>query len=73
MGRRVCRGELVPLLTQFVAHVARRLPRGGHLCWLNPLPNQLSLLTERYGLVRKHAYSVDMNGFWAQLELWHKP
>lgn len=73
MGRRVCRGDLVPLLTQFVVHVARRLPRGGRLCWLNPLPNQLSLLTERHGLVRKHAYSVDMNGFWAQLELWHKP
>ncbi|HNI59025.1 MAG TPA: methyltransferase [Pseudomonadota bacterium] len=70
MGRRVCRGDLVPLLEQFVVHVARRLPRGGKLCWLNPLPNQTSHLLADHGMRRKIAQPVDMNGFWAQLELW---
>jgi len=72
MGRRVCRGDLVPLLTHFVVYVADKLPRHGRLCWLNPLPIQTSLLAERHGLIRSHAYPVDMNGFWAQLELWRK-
>lgn len=72
MGRRVCRGDLEPLLVRFVTHVARRLPSGGRLCWLNPLPNQTSHIAEQLGLRRKVAHSVDMNGFWAQLELWQK-
>lgn len=72
MGRRVCRGELEPLMIRFVTHVARKLPPGGRLCWLNPMPNQTSLLAERLGLARLAAYPVDMNGFWAQLELWRK-
>ena len=72
MGRRVCRGDLEPLLVRFVTHVARRLPGGGRLCWLNPLPNQTSHIAEQLGLRRKVAHPVDMNGFWAQLELWQK-
>jgi hypothetical protein len=72
MGRRVCRGDLEPLLVRFVTHVARRLPSGGRLCWLNPLPNQTSHIAEQLGLRRKVAHPVDMNGFWAQLELWQK-
>lgn len=70
MGRRVCRGDMVPLLEQFVVHVARRLPRGGKLCWLNPLPAKTSHLLADHGLRRTVAQPVDMNGFWAQLELW---
>ena len=72
MGRRVCRGELEPLMIRFVTHVARKLPPGGRLCWLNPMPNQTSLLAEGLGLARSAAYPVDMNGFWAQMELWRK-
>ncbi len=70
MGRRVCRGDLVPLLERFVVHVGRSLPRGGKLCWLNPIAKQISLLAEDQGLRRVVAQPVDMNGFWAQLELW---
>jgi hypothetical protein len=36
------------------------------------MPNQTSLLAERLGLARSAAYPVDMNGFWAQMELWRK-
>ncbi len=70
MGRRVCRGDLVPLLERFVVHVGRSLPRGGKLCWLNPISKQISLLAEDSGLRRVVAQPVDMNGFFAQLELW---
>lgn len=72
MGRRVCRGEVVSLLERFADHVSRRLAAGGRFCWLNPVPRRLGEILGRHGLRKQTTTSVDMNGFWAELELWKK-
>lgn len=72
MGRRVCRGDSVELLERFVAQVGERLPPHGKFCWLNPFPHRIAPIARRFGLQKRQGVPVDMNGFWADLELWQK-
>ena len=72
MGGRVSRGQVTDLLTRFAHHVGQRLPEGGRLVWLNPQPRRHGPLLQQAGLSLRVAHSVDMNGFWAQLEVWQR-
>ena len=73
MGRRVHRGDVAPLLTAFVAHAARVLPRGGRLAWISPLPRVTDPAARAAGLALQRALTIDMGGFFAQLQRWSKP
>lgn len=72
MGRRVRIADTADLLSRFVASIGRSLPVGGRLVWISPQP----LVTERparlAGLGLRYAQRIDMNGFWARLEVWEK-
>lgn len=72
MGRRVRRGEVTELLHRFAAHAARVLPSGGQLTWISPQPQRTSPLLQAGGLIRVREHQIDMNGFWARLEVWVK-
>jgi hypothetical protein len=72
MGRRVKRGEATELLGRFAEHAARVLPVGGQLTWIAPQPQRTSPLLLAGGLTLRRAYRIDMNGFWARLEVWVK-
>lgn len=73
MGRRVQRGAVTDLLTAFVVRAAELLPRGGRLAWLDPQPRRHEPVLRSRGLRPLVLRNVDMNGFYAQLELWQKP
>lgn len=72
MGRRVRRGEVTELLARFAAHAARALPPGGQLTWISPQPQRTTPLLEAGGLTLVRHHAIDMNGFWARLEVWVK-
>ena len=72
MGRRVRRGEVTELLARFAEHAARVLPKNGQLAWIAPQPQRTSPILEAGGLTLARAHTIDMNGFWARLELWVK-
>lgn len=72
MGRRVRRGEVTELLARFAAHAARVLPGGGQLTWIAPQPQRTTPILEAGGLTLLRHHSIDMNGFWARLEVWGK-
>ncbi len=72
MGRRVRRGEVTELLAHFAAHAAKVLPTGGQLAWIAPQPQRTSPILQAGGLTLERAHTIDMNGFWARLELWVK-
>lgn len=73
MGRRVHRGDVSPLLSAFVAHAARVLPRGGRLAWISPLPRVTDPAARAAGLALQRALTIDMGGFAGQLQRWSKP
>jgi hypothetical protein len=73
MGRRVHRGDVGPLLTAFVAHVARVLAPGGRLAWISPLPRVTDPAARAAGLSLQRSLTLDMGGFTGQLQLWDKP
>lgn len=73
MGRRVQRGGVTDLLAAFVVRAAELLPPGGRLAWLDPQPRRHEPVLRSYGLRPLVLRNVDMNGFYAQLELWQKP
>lgn len=73
MGRRVHRGDVAPLLTAFVVHVARVLVPGGRLAWISPLARVTDPAAHAAGLVLRRSLALDMGGFNAQLQLWDKP
>ena len=72
MGRRVRRGEVTELLARFAAHAARALPPGGQLTWVSPQPQRTTPVLEAGGLTLVRHHAIDMNGFWARLEVWVK-
>lgn len=72
MGRRVRRGEVTELLARFAAHAARALPPGGQLTWISPQPQRTTPVLEAGGLTLVRHHAIDMNGFWARLEVWVK-
>ena len=73
MGRRVQRGDVAPLLTAFLAHAGALLRPGGRLVWISPLPRVTQAAARGAGLVCRRAQPIDMGGFEAQLEVWHRP
>ncbi len=70
MGRRVHRGDVSALLTGFVAHAARVLPRGGRLAWISPLPRATDPAARDAGLALDRARTIDMGGFTGELQRW---
>lgn len=72
MGRRVRRGDAAELLHRFAAHAARCLPRGGQLTWIAPQPQLTGPILQAGGLKCVREHRIDMNGFWARLEVWVK-
>jgi predicted RNA methylase len=72
MGRRVHRGDVGPLLDAFAAHAARVLAKGGRLAWISPLPERTAAVLSRAGLLPGLRQKVDMGGFFAELQVWHK-
>lgn len=72
MGRRVRRGEATELLQRFAAHAAQILPRGGQLTWIAPQPQHTSPILRDGGLRCRGEHRIDMNGFWASLQVWVK-
>ena len=70
MGRRVQRGDVAPLLTDFLRHAASVLRPGGRLVWISPLPRVTQAAARSAGLVCRRAQPLDMGGFMAQLEVW---
>lgn len=73
MGRRVHRGDVSPLLTEFIAHAAAVLRPGGRLVWISPLPRATRPTAMQAGLRCTQTRTVDMGGFTGQLEVWVKP
>jgi SAM-dependent methyltransferase len=62
MGRRVQRGNLKPLLADFVKHAAEVLQPGGRLVWVSPLPELTAELAERAGLRLERRIPLVMGG-----------
>lgn len=73
MGRRVHRGDVSPLLTQFLAHAGTVLQPGGRLVWISPLPRATRAAALHAGLRCQRTQTVDMGGFTGQLEVWVRP
>jgi predicted RNA methylase len=73
MGRRVQRGTATELLGRFAEHAAHVLPRRGQLTFIAPQPQRTGPILQAGGLRLHAAHPVDMNGFWARIEVWRKP
>ena len=73
MGRRVYRhGDLAELLERFVERAARALAPGGRLVWISPFPVQTEAVARRSGLRATVLTMLDMGGFEAQIQAFHK-
>ncbi|MGK4003004.1 HEAT repeat domain-containing protein [Sorangium sp. So ce1036] len=73
LGRRVERtGDLDALLTRFVESAARALAPGGRLVWISPFPERTEAAARRSGLRPEVLQRVDMGGFDAQIQRFHK-
>ncbi len=70
MGRRVHRGDVAPLLTDFLRHAARVLQPRGRLVWISPVPRATHSVALDAGLRCRRTQTVDMGGFTGQLEVW---
>lgn len=73
MGRRVQRGDVAPLLGEFLASAGALLQPGGRLVWISPLPRVTQPAARAAGLVCRRAEPLDMGGFTGQLEVWARP
>lgn len=73
MGRRVQRGDVAPLLAEFLANAGAVLQPGGRLVWISPLPRVTQPAARGAGLVCRRAEPLDMGGFTGQLEVWARP
>jgi predicted RNA methylase len=69
MGRRVQRGNLVPLHDAFLEHVAAELAPDGRLVWISPLPERSAQALARHGMELVYRQAVDMGGFTAELQV----
>lgn len=72
MGRRVQRGTMKSVLSQFLRHAVTILPKYGRLVWISPAPqthrNQLVDLRCRLTF----SQTVDMGGFEGEIQVWEK-
>ncbi|MBN1772796.1 MAG: HEAT repeat domain-containing protein [Deltaproteobacteria bacterium] len=74
MGRRTGgHRELGDLLERFVAHAAAVLAPGGLLVWLAPHSARSDPHARAAGLTLEASHALDMGGFRAELQRWHKP
>ncbi|MEJ7735161.1 MAG: methyltransferase, partial [Polyangiaceae bacterium] len=73
MGRRVHRGGMLEeLLAAFLRHAAGCLAPRGRLVWISPLGDRSARAAEASGLRLGARHAIDMGGFVADLEVWHK-
>ncbi|WP_049949730.1 HEAT repeat domain-containing protein [Sorangium cellulosum] len=73
LGRRVERtGDLEAQLERFVEGAARALAPGGRLVWISPFPERTEATARRSGLRPEALQRVDMGGFDAQIQSFHK-
>ncbi|WP_437964953.1 HEAT repeat domain-containing protein [Sorangium sp. So ce260] len=73
LGRRVERtGDLDAMLDRFVEGAARALAPGGRLVWISPFPERTEAVARRSGLRPEALHRVDMGGFDAQIQSFHK-
>ncbi|WP_437775568.1 TRM11 family SAM-dependent methyltransferase [Sorangium sp. So ce1097] len=73
LGRRVERtGDLDAMLDRFVEGAARALAPGGRLVWISPFPERTEAVARRSGLRPEAQQRVDMGGFDAQIQSFHK-
>ncbi|MGK3986692.1 HEAT repeat domain-containing protein [Sorangium sp. So ce136] len=73
LGRRVERtGDLDAMLDRFVEDAARALAPGGRLVWISPFPERTEAVAQRSGLRSEALQRVDMGGFDAQIQSFHK-
>ncbi len=72
MGRRVARGDVGPLLTDFLHHAGKLLRPGGRLVWISPLPRVTQSSARVAGFMCRRSGPLDMGGFTAQIESWVK-
>ncbi|CAN96061.1 putative N6-adenine DNA/RNA methylase [Sorangium cellulosum So ce56] len=73
LGRRVERtGDLDAMLDRFVEGAARALAPGGRMVWISPFPERTEAVARRSGLRPEALLRVDMGGFDAQIQSFHK-
>ena len=72
MGRRLHYHDIQPFLQRFLDHAARILPAGGKLVWISPFPQQHAQQAKQLHLQAMFAQSIDMNGFFAEIQGWQK-
>ncbi|WP_437912085.1 HEAT repeat domain-containing protein [Sorangium sp. So ce302] len=73
LGRRVERtGDLDAMLDRFVEGAARALAPGGRMVWISPFPARTEAVARRSGLRPETLLRVDMGGFDAQIQSFHK-
>ncbi|WP_438032280.1 HEAT repeat domain-containing protein [Sorangium sp. So ce204] len=73
LGRRVERtGDLDAMLDRFVEGAARALAPGGRMVWISPFPERTEAAARRSGLRPEVLLRVDMGGFDAQIQSFHK-
>ncbi|WP_437522927.1 HEAT repeat domain-containing protein [Sorangium sp. So ce726] len=73
LGRRVERtGDLDAMLDRFVEDAARALAPGGRMVWISPFPERTEAVARRSGLRPEALLRVDMGGFDAQIQSFHK-
>ncbi|WP_437586599.1 HEAT repeat domain-containing protein [Sorangium sp. So ce1000] len=73
LGRRVERtGDLDAMLDRFVEGAARALAPGGRMVWISPFPERTEAIARRSGLRPEALLRVDMGGFDAQIQSFHK-
>ncbi|WP_437275651.1 HEAT repeat domain-containing protein [Sorangium sp. So ce375] len=73
LGRRVERtGDLDAMLDRFVEGAARALAPGGRMVWISPFPERTEATARRSGLRPEALLRVDMGGFDAQIQSFHK-
>ncbi len=70
MGRRVLdKTKTGPLYAAFLAHVAEVLAPRGRLAWISPRPQDTARLAAEVGLRVLDRRTIDMGGFFAELQL----
>ncbi|WP_437792586.1 HEAT repeat domain-containing protein [Sorangium sp. So ce693] len=73
LGRRVERtGDLDAMLDRFVEGAAHALAPGGRMVWISPFPERTEAIARRSGLRPEALLRVDMGGFDAQIQSFHK-
>jgi 23S rRNA G2445 N2-methylase RlmL len=73
LGRRVQRSAaLGPTLDRFLAHAARVLAKDGRLVWISPFPERTREIAASHGLALTRVLTVDMGGFPAELQAFHR-